>query len=185
MAKQRLTDNLQSLKFLCLWLNLLWERLSVSHFVKRWPIGVAMTGREKWQCLKLPHSMTEKFSKLRLPTFDIRAAYGNVFLKPGHIVNANLVSDGSFSIYEHLVSISNMSRYRSPRVRWLGKTAVSIVSLWVYGDPPVGFRALTGGRKGWPKWRSVLHATHGVPPSMDLCIYSLILLPVSWRKIHG
>ena len=31
----------------------------------------------------------------------------------------------------------------------------------------------------------MLNATRGVPPSMDLCPYSLILLLVLWSKIYG
>ena len=106
-GKQRLTDNLPSLKFLCLRFHFPWDRLPGVYYEKKLPYGITM----KWAAensirqgaTSLICSITGKSSKLRLLTFEYRGYTPRPCFTRGWSHRANLGPDGSHIIPERLV----------------------------------------------------------------------------------
>lgn len=78
----------------------------VSHFVEKLPLMIAMEWAGEMSICQvasgLIHSITDKSSKLRLLTFEMRGRKRNCYTR-GWSHSANLVSDGPCLIPEHLV----------------------------------------------------------------------------------
>ena len=106
-GKQRLTDNLPSLKFLCLRFHFPWDRLPGVYYEKKLPYGFTMKlAAENSICQvarSLISSITGKSSKLRLLIFEYRGHESRRCFTRGWSHHANLGSDGSHIIPERLV----------------------------------------------------------------------------------
>lgn len=108
MAKQRLTDNLSSLNFLCLRCHLPWDRLPGVYLAKKLPFKITMKYAVeifiRQAAESLICSITDKSSKLRLLTFEFRGFGPRRSFTRGWSHRADYQgSDCPHIILEHLV----------------------------------------------------------------------------------
>ena len=103
-GKQRISDNLPSLKFLCLRFHFPWDRL---YYEKKLPFGITIDWVTAWSLrqvnTRLISSITEKSSKLRLLIFEIRGYTPRRCFTRGWSYHADLGSDNSQMIRERFV----------------------------------------------------------------------------------
>lgn len=105
-GKQRITDNLPLLKFLCLRFYLQWERLPGFYYDKKLPFGLSMRWAGKFSLRRVSASLISIIrhtSKLRLLSFEVRGYVPRRCYTRGWSFNNPAEALDSYLICEHLV----------------------------------------------------------------------------------